>query len=74
VLVESGAVETPEHSLRKIFAGRVNRLHGNDLKSLRGKDVAAEPCPVPASKRILEQYDVASNHRIPLSKAQTSRN
>ena len=54
---------TPEHRFRKILIWGVNRLHGNDLKSVRGKNIAAEAMPVPTSKRILAKYDVAFGHR-----------
>jgi hypothetical protein len=49
--------------LRKILVWGINSLNGDDLKSIRSKNLAPETIPVPTSKRILAKYDVALRHR-----------
>jgi hypothetical protein len=60
--VESIAIVTSHHRFRKIPVWSVDRLYGDDLKSVRREDLTSEAVPVPASKRIPAKYDVALDH------------
>jgi hypothetical protein len=62
VSVESSAVVTPEHKFGKIPVWGVDRLYGDDLKSVRSKDTTPKAIPVPTSERIPAKYDVALSH------------